>query len=88
MDALQARRLSWRCRRGMLELDLLLAGLAARLAAGEDVEQAEALLACDDSRLWEVLVAGSRPADREFADLAGRLRQDSGCIAGDGGRRE
>ena len=80
MDALQARRLSWRCRRGMLELDLLLAGLAERLAAGEAIEQAEALLACDDDKLWEVLVAGSRPADPDFSCLAGRLRGGANAI--------
>ena len=69
----------------MLELDLLLAGLAARLAAGEPVEQAEALLACDDDELWEMLVAGRRPPAAEFAQLAGRLRENAHSVCGNGG---
>ena len=63
------RRLAWGCRRGMLELDVLLRPLAARLeemdAAG--LEAAAGLLACGDDELWDVLVLRNRapaPAQR------------------------
>ncbi|MCY4325578.1 MAG: succinate dehydrogenase assembly factor 2 [Betaproteobacteria bacterium] len=80
MDAAQARRLSWRCRRGMLELDLLLSALAVRLAAGESVAGAEELLECDDNQLWDVLVTGRVQPAAQFASLAARLRQQAHSI--------
>ncbi|MBF2734940.1 MAG: succinate dehydrogenase assembly factor 2 [Betaproteobacteria bacterium AqS2] len=69
-DALR-RRLAWGCRRGMLELDVLLRPLAARLdeldAAG--LEAAAGLLECGDDELWDVLVLRRRapaPAQQEL----------------------
>jgi antitoxin CptB len=63
-------RLAWRCRRGMKELDLLLAGwLETRFerASAELRRQFEALLELPDPLLARYLLGGQRP---ERADLA------------------
>ncbi len=72
MDA-DARRLAWRCRRGMLELDLALQPLAVRLERGERIDQAASLLACDDVELWDMLVAGAARPAAAHAKLAAEL---------------
>lgn len=51
-------RIRWQCRRGMLELDLVLARFLERHYAGLDEQQREAfkaLLNCSDTELWEVV---------------------------------
>ncbi len=58
----ELNRLRWRCRRGLLENDLVLARFLARHAAtldGERLAAFDALLALPDPELWE-LVSGQR----------------------------
>jgi antitoxin CptB len=71
-------RMAWRCRRGMKELDLLLAGwLDTRFeqASAELRRQFEALLELPDPLLARYLLGGERP---EQADLAALVE----CIRG------
>jgi antitoxin CptB len=70
-------RLRWQCRRGMLELDLLLnrfldTGFAA-LDAGQRVAF-NRLLAYQDQILYDWLMGHAVPADAAMRDLAGRVR--------------
>jgi antitoxin CptB len=54
-EAIELRRLRWRCRRGMRELDQLFERyLDKRWATAEPSERAafERLLACEDDALW------------------------------------
>jgi antitoxin CptB len=66
----QHRRVAWRCRRGMKELDLLLIGwLEAQFERASEAQrgQFEALLELPDPQLARYLLGGERP---ERADLA------------------
>ena len=76
IDPATARRLRWRCRRGLIEVDLLLARFAAQDLAG--LSHAEAaglalLLEQPDSLLLEWLLGRERPPP-ELADVIGRVR--------------
>ena len=74
----QARRLLWRCRRGMKELDLLLAGYARATLADATAPQREefaALLELPDPVLADCLLGGGMPPDPRFAPLVGRIRE-------------
>ncbi|HEX4883980.1 MAG TPA: succinate dehydrogenase assembly factor 2 [Casimicrobiaceae bacterium] len=69
-------RLRWRCRRGMLENDLLLARfLDARGATltEREVAQLDALLDLSDNELWDVLAGRAEPADPALAPLVAML---------------
>jgi antitoxin CptB len=74
----QHRRVAWRCRRGMKELDLLLIGwLEAQFERASEAQrgQFEALLELPDPLLASYLLGGQRP---ERADLAALIE----CIRG------
>lgn len=74
-----ARRLRWRCRRGMLEVDLLLERFLheERLESLSQAERAafERLLALPDATLLEWLLGHARPADPELAHVVDLARQ-------------
>ena len=81
LDA-EGRRLLWRCRRGLKELDVLLERYAA--AALPDASPAERavlarLLELPDPQLAGYLLAGAVPADPQLAALAGRIRSTGGA---------
>ncbi len=71
------RRLGWRCRRGMRELDLLLGGwLDSQFERATDAqrEQFEALLELPDPQLARYLLAGERPQAADLASLVESIR--------------
>jgi len=77
MDRAAWDRLRWRCRRGLLELDLVLARFLERDAAalGEaDLALLAELLAFDDNDLWDVVNGRSERYDPKFRNLVARLR--------------
>ncbi len=70
-------RLRWRCRRGMLELDLLLQGFLERGYAQLDAAQQELfarLLELQDQTLQEYLLGTAEIEQREFVDVIERIR--------------
>jgi antitoxin CptB len=71
------RRLRWRCRRGLLELDLLFERFLAqgydRLSQGEK-ECFARLLETDDNTLLGYFNGLSTPDEREFIELIKRIR--------------
>ncbi len=74
---LEARRLVWRCRRGMKELDVLLERYArAALAAlpGPQRQVLARFLELPDPVLADYLIHGTVPPDPDFARLAGAIR--------------
>jgi antitoxin CptB len=78
LPAADRPRMAWRCRRGMKELDLLLAGWLDRgfeQASEHQRSQFEALLELPDPLLARYLLGGQRP---ERADLAALVE----CILG------
>ncbi len=75
MDRIRRDRLKWRCRRGLLELDLVLERFFDRQAAalcGADLAALEELLDYPDNDLWDVITGRS---DRFEARLRGVVTQ-------------
>ena len=78
MEELELRRLRWRCRRGMLENDLVLARFVDRHGTSLDEGRGAALnelLALPDPELW-ALVSGQRECeDERLAAIVAMLRE-------------
>ncbi len=73
------RKLRWRCRRGMKELDELLLGyLVQRYQQAPAVEQQrfEALLELPDPLLWAYLSGREVAGDADLQALIGRIASD------------
>jgi antitoxin CptB len=76
IDALRLSRIRWRCRRGMLENDLVLERLLDRHGASlteDDVAKLDCLLDLSDNVLWD-LIAGRTEPDPALAEFVARLR--------------
>jgi len=71
MDRAQRERLRWRCRRGMLELDLVLARYLARYPEDESLAE---LLALPDRELWDIVIGRSERYAAHQRALVERLR--------------
>jgi succinate dehydrogenase flavin-adding protein (antitoxin of CptAB toxin-antitoxin module) len=71
MDRVARDRLKWKCRRGLLELDLVL----ERYLRGnpEDAELAE-FLDLPDNDLWDIVSGRSDRYDGRFRGIVARLR--------------
>jgi antitoxin CptB len=78
MGELELRRLRWRCRRGLLENDLVLARFLDRYGPGLDdggLAALNELLALPDPELW-ALVSGRQECDDErLAAVVALLRE-------------
>jgi len=77
MDRLQRERLKWKCRRGLLELDLVLdkffQGEGGTLSAGEAAAFSE-LLDQPDNDLWDLVIGRSDRVDERLRGILARLR--------------
>ena len=64
----ELRRMRWRCRRGMLELDIILLRFLnnhyTRLSA-EELTQFDRLLSLADNDLWDMICARKPPIDED-----------------------
>jgi antitoxin CptB len=77
MDATELNRLRWRCRRGLLENDLILARFLEARGTTMDVGEVAALnrlLDLADSELWDVLAGRAEPDDATLQPLVEALR--------------
>ena len=73
----ELRRLRWRCRRGMRELDQLLERyLDQRWAAASEAERDSflRLLDCEDDRLWRWVLGHERADDDALQSMVEQLR--------------
>lgn len=71
------RRLRWLCRRGMKELDILLEGFVERQAvslAANGWPEFEALLQCEDDRIWDWLQDPAHPGANGFQAVLIEIR--------------
>jgi len=78
VDARRLERIRWRCRRGMLENDLVLERfLDARGAAltEADIGALDRLLDLADNDLWDVISGRAEPADKGLAPVVDALRR-------------
>jgi len=71
MQAPERNRLYWKCRRGLLELDLV---LQRYLLAHPDDDSIAALLDLPDNDLWDIVIGRSDAYDRRYEDTVARLR--------------
>lgn len=77
INSLRKAKLIWHCRRGMLELDLILNRFAEKqldLMTETQVDAFEALLTCIDPELFSWLMGYSTPADKELAEIVEFIR--------------
>ena len=77
-DEVELRRLRWKCRRGMRELDQLLARWLEREWRGSPAAQRAVflrLLETEDDKLWLWLMGRDTPADAELATLVHHIRR-------------
>jgi antitoxin CptB len=77
MDATELSRMRWRCRRGMLENDLILARfLDARgsTISAADVVALDRLLALADGELWDLIAGRAEPGDVDLLPMVAALR--------------
>ena len=71
MDRVERDRLKWKCRRGLLELDLVLERYLRANPA--DAELSE-LLELPDNDLWDIVSGRSDRYDGRFEAIVARLR--------------
>jgi antitoxin CptB len=71
MDALARNRLRWKCRRGLLELDLV---LQRYLEKNPDDQLLGPLLDLPDNDLWDIVAGRSDRYERRFEETVARLR--------------
>jgi antitoxin CptB len=76
MDRVSRERLRWKCRRGRLELDLVLERIVPILE-DEDVSPLNALLDLPDDDLWDIVVGRSEDFDPQLSRIVKRLRATS-----------
>jgi len=71
IDRVQRERLKWKCRRGLLELDLV---LERYLNAGELDPGLSELLDLPDNDLWDIVAGRSENYQPHLKDVVARLR--------------
>jgi antitoxin CptB len=92
IDPARLRRIRWRCRRGMLENDLLLSRfLDARgdSLTEDDIAKLDALLHMADDELWDLVCGRVTSADPALAafvsELSPRVKTGEGAVSDEGG---
>ena len=77
MERIRRERLKWKCRRGLLELDLVLGRFIDRQAprlSGADLAAFEELLDYPDNDLWDVITGRSERFEARLGTVVSRLR--------------
>jgi antitoxin CptB len=70
-------RIVWRCRRGMLENDIVLTRYLearGRLLTDDELGMLDRLLELPDNELWDIIAGRRQPADASVAPLVAALR--------------
>jgi antitoxin CptB len=73
MDRLSRDRVKWKCRRGLLELELVLQRIVPTLT-DDDVVAFSALLDLPDNDLWDIVAGRSNDHDPQLNRIVARLR--------------
>ena len=73
LDRVSRDRLYWKCRRGLLELDIVLQRFIPTLK-DEDVQPLHTLLELPDNELWDIISGRTDYYDRRFEETVARLR--------------
>ena len=73
MDRVAANKLMWKCRRGLLELDLVFARFIPTLK-DEEAPSLDALLDLPDNDLWDIVAGRSDAYAPHLNGIVARLR--------------
>ena len=79
VDERRLARVRWRCRRGMLENDLVLERFLAQRGdslSEDEVAMLDRLLDLADHELWDIIAGRAEPADPAVAPLVAALRSN------------
>ena len=71
MDAVAQRKLHWKCRRGLLELDLVLNKYLEKVLYDVELEE---FLELQDNDLWDIVSGRSDRFDARHGGIVARLR--------------
>ena len=77
MERIRRDRLMWKCRRGLLELDLVLTQFMARQVpelSSAELAAFDELLDYPDTELWDVVSGRSERFDPRLGGIVSRLR--------------
>ena len=74
MDELAHSRLKWKCRRGLLELDLVLHDFVEKRFQEKDLHALNDLLDLEDNDLWDIVSGRSDRYDARHGGIVARLR--------------
>jgi antitoxin CptB len=77
IDDRRLQRIRWRCRRGMLENDLILnrfLDVSGNMLTEDDIASLDTLLDMPDNALWELIGGAAEPDDAALMPLVARLR--------------
>ena len=77
MERARRDRLTWKCRRGLLELDLVLTRFLERQAPGlssAELAAFDELLDYPDTELWDMVSGRSERFDPRLGGIVSRLR--------------
>jgi len=74
VDPVSQRRLMWKCKRGLLELDLVFEKYFERHFDAKDANDLSALLDLPDNDLWDIVSGRSERYDARFGGIVARLR--------------
>ena len=74
MDTIAQHRLTWKCRRGLLELDLVLQNFVEKKLEEPEVQVLNELLDLQDVDLWAIVSGRSEEFDPKFQGIVARLR--------------
>ena len=73
MNSIRRNRLKWKCRRGLLELDLVFERIIPTLK-DEELASFDALLEMPDNDLWDIVAGRSNDYDARLSAIVERLR--------------
>ena len=79
IDPLRKARILWHCRRGMLELDLILLKFAenhVQKLNSEQLTDFEEFLTCTDPEIYSWLMEYEKPEKKEFLELVKFILQN------------
>jgi antitoxin CptB len=74
VDPLSHNRLKWKCRRGLLELDLVLQDFVDKHLQEKDVSALNELLDLEDNDLWDIVSGRSDRFDARHGGIVAQLR--------------
>ena len=79
LDAREKARLTWHCRRGMLELDLILQRFLEQgldQLSAKELATFDALLSCTDPELFAWFMGHEEPENKEFKEIVAIIRNN------------